>query len=267
MKKYIILSIMLLATAYAATPCQAQKKPIKIHASSNYITKDLKELGAFDAIELTGSPDVEYRQSTDGRSSVKVYGSDNVLEYLEVKVRGSKLVVHYKNNLQITGKPKTRVIATSPSLERASVTGSGDIYLYGTVKGGTLNLSVTGSGDIDANAVVCKKLDLEVTGSGDIVVNDAAAAEQVKAMVTGSGDITIKGKAPEAHYNVTGSGDISATGLEAYKVKATVSGSGDIDCHVTDTIDATVGGSGTIKYGGGPRVVNTYGKPKNVIRK
>ena len=55
--------------------------------------------------------------------------------------------------------------------------------------------------------------------------------QAIKATISGSGDIDISGKADELDASVTGSGDIDAKSLNANNVTAHVTGSGDITAY------------------------------------
>lgn len=83
------------------------------------------------------------------------------------------------------------------------VTGSGLLRLGGEMARGSL--TVTGSGDIEAQDCTLQDADAKVTGSGDISL---AAVHSLSAKVTGSGDIFYRGN-PSVTVDITGSGDIS----------------------------------------------------------
>ena len=70
----------------------------------------------------------------------------------------------------------------------------------------------------------------------------------------GSGTAILTGTTQEASYRVAGSGDLFASDLQAKRVSASVSGSGDIKCHATDFLKARTSGSGDIGYKGNPEL-------------
>jgi hypothetical protein len=72
----------------------------------------------------------------------------------------------------------------------------------------------------------------------------------VKAEVSGSGKMAIKGYATSMDAVVSGSGSINAFNCPLEKAKIKVSGSGVAELNVTDTIEATVVGSGSVKHKG-----------------
>ena len=167
-----------------------------------------------------------------------------------------------------------------------TVNGSGDLALSSLLRASKgVDLTVNGSGDIDADAVKCAELDAAVNGSGDLSVNtvegklvttklagsgdvycDGVDAASVVARLLGSGDINLGGKSASATFEVSTSGCIDAEELVADGVFATVSGSGDINCHALKTLEATINGSGEICYEGSPRVTKHGRNSCNVYR-
>ena len=166
----------------------------------------------------------------------------------------------------LSGERRLKVIASSPTLNQVDIKGSADVYLKGTIKGGDLNLNITGSGDIEAENLQYTNVYAWVKGSGDIDLKNVKATT-VMSEVNGSGDINMKGSAQKAALTVNGSGDIDAEKLAATNVVATVAGSGDIVCYASRQLDAKVSGSGDIEYKGSPSVVNKQGKKNSITGK
>lgn len=259
MKNLKFTSVLTMLAFLFATGLQAQT----VTPSKKYITKELKNVSQFSSIMVTGSPDVEYRQSS-GKTKVSIYGSDNLVDLLEVSTDNGVLKVKIKDGVKIVGgERRLKVIATSSSLEQVSIKGSGDVYLKGAVKGTDLKLDIKGSGDIEAENLQYANVSGFVKGSGDIDLKNVKATV-VNAEVGGSGDISIKGTAQQANLSVRGSGDISADKLIVPNVVATVAGSGDIVCYASKRLDAKVNGSGDIEYKGNPSVVNKQGKKNSI---
>lgn len=261
-----------------------------IEASKNYITKQLEAPGDIEVIDVIGPPDVEYYRSSDSTSSLSVYGSDNVVDLVEATVSGNTLRVKFRDGVNgmnsgkirkrdriwIDGDPKIKVVVSTPGILRtAMVTGSGDLKINGTVSGRTIELRVTGSGDIEAKKLDYDGITMSVTGSGDIGIETVKTnnivmsvtgsgdieianlvADTIKASVTGSGDIELAGSSPQATYLISGSGDIEAHKVLTNSATAKISGSGGITCHAIDILTASVTGSGSIRYAGNPASVN-----------
>lgn len=239
--------------------------PIVLTASDNYITKEYPGLTGFDEIKLVGSPDIQFTRSNDGSYAVSAYGSDNVIDYLEIDVKGRTLIVKMRDNLSITGKPKLKVTITAPQLASVASCGSGDIDIDGNLKGDQIDLSVTGSGNIECSGVTCNKLNVKVIGSGNVDVSKINT-NKIDAQVSGSGDVELKGKTTMASFSVAGSGDIDAEDLQATNVESSVAGSGDVSCRAEKTLHTDVKGSGNIIYKGNPELKDSSNKRNSVKR-
>ena len=246
MKSLKVTSMLAVLMFLFITGMQAQT----VTPSKKYITKELNNVSNFSSIKVLGSTDVEYRQSSGSKTEISIYGSDNLVDLLEVSTANGVL----------------QVIASSPSLDEVDIKGSADVYLKGTIKGVDLTLNITGSGDIEAENLQYTNLSAYIKGSGDIDVKNVKGTT-VKTIVSGSGDVNIKGAAKWAALTVNGSGDISADKLAATEVIATVSGSGDISCYASKQLDAKVSGSGDIEYKGNPSILNKQGRKDSISRK
>lgn len=91
---------------------------------------------------------------------------------------------------------------------------------------------------------------VSLSGSGDIEVT-GASGESFKVELYGSGDIEVKGEVGEAHLAIYGSGDISAKELVSKDTSVKINGSGDADVFASESVSATIQGSGDITYFGG----------------
>lgn len=244
MRNSKVTSMLVVLMFLLVTGIQAQT----VTPSKKYITKELNNVSNFSSIRVLGSPDVEYRQSNGSKTTVSIYGSDNLVDLLEVSTVNGVLQVNIKKGVKIlSGERRLKVIASSPSLNQVDIKGSADVYLKGAIKGNDLNLNIAGSGDIEAENL---------------------QYANIFALVKGSGDIDLKNvKATTVMSEVNGSGDISAEKLAATNVVATVAGSGDIVCYASRQLDARVSGSGDIEYKGSPSVVNKQGKKNSITGK
>jgi hypothetical protein len=95
--------------------------------------------------------------------------------------------------------------------------------------------------------------DVQLSGSGDITASDVNATK-FSGQISGSGNITIHGKADGLDVKVSGSGDFNAQDFESAVATAVVSGSGNIAVKVSNNLDATISGSGNIRYVGNPKI-------------
>lgn len=115
-------------------------------------------------------------------------------------------------------------------------------------------LQVNGGGKIvSENSVATDFITLGVAGNGSMDVD--LKGNTVKAEITGAGNLNLRGYATSLDAMLGGSGSLTgyACALEAAKVK--LSGSGNCELTVSNTLDATVMGSGTLKHKGNTKSV------------
>jgi len=130
----------------------------------------------------------------------------------------------------------------------------GKIEIYVTVP--EINaLSVSGSGDIVAgDEIKTRILDLSVSGSGNISFEELVA-ERVKAGISGSGNVQVMGgRSGELTVAVSGSGSYKGADFEVSNVDVKISGSGNCTVHAGESLKARVSGSGNVVYSGNPSI-------------
>lgn len=121
-------------------------------------------------------------------------------------------------------------------------------------------LEVTGLAEVKTgNQLQVEKINIESNGAGSVEMD--LKATEIKTSVSGIGDIILTGSTPLLDANVSGSGYLKATNLEADKAVVKVSGIGDAKVNVKQSIDADVSGSGSVIFKGNPpeRNVNISG--------
>ena len=147
--------------------------------------------------------------------------------------------------------------------EAQSLRVSGDDNIVGRVttdvQGGTLVIgtmpgSFTTRVPMRVEIAVPSLSALTLSGSGNVTV-EGVAQPSVTVTLSGSGTVQASGTADDLEVTVSGSGEAMLADLVAKAVRAVVSGSGVIAVTATDSLDASVPGSGAIEYGGNPSSV------------
>ncbi len=188
------------------------------------------EIAPFDGIVVEGPIEVRLRRSDT--QHVDIEAQPNIRELLETEVREGTWFIRtsqcYNSNKDMI------VYVDLPMLRSISIQGSGDVISEDQFDGEDITLEIAGSGDLE------------------VIVN----ARKVNASIKGSGDMEIVGMCQQFIASINGSGDLQAGDLQSAQAKAEIIGSGDINLHVTDALEATVTGSGNIRYKGSPPNVN-----------
>lgn len=183
-----------------------------------------------------------------------------------VPVRGSGVAVSETRTLpsftavELAGSMEVSVRIGAP----VSVVVHADDNLLGhvrtSVRSGALVIETTGSfsarAPMSVSVVVPSLTGVTLSGSGNLVV-DGVDASSFTASLPGSGTMHVAGRTQQLDVSLPGSGQMSMSGLIARSVQAQLSGSGQILVHATDSLDAEVSGSGSVRYAGSPPQVTS----------
>jgi hypothetical protein len=187
------------------------------------------QVGAFDRIELAGSPDVTV--VVGGAPSVRAEGDTRRLEKLEVKVENGVLHIGQKKTKFFgwsSDRPPLTIRVTTPSLRGAEVAGSGNIRVD-KVTGDDFQGAIAGSGELELGHL---------------------QAKMARFAIAGSGNVRAAGQADMAEYTIAGSGDVQAQNLEARRAKVSIAGSGNVQAKAMETADVEIMGSGDVVVSG-----------------
>lgn len=171
------------------------------------------DFSGFDVIRTEGAYDVEFTQGD--RWSIEVTTGENIHELLEIGVEKKVLRLGLKDRKTAVGD--LRVAITAPDLRNIEVKGAADLDLRDLSLGHDFAISVDGAGDVEADKLICDRLEITVNGAGDIDISQLDAS-RLDITVNGAGDIELGGKAGDVDVTVNGTGEIDAR-------KLTVSGS------------------------------------------
>ncbi len=214
MKKTLFATLALATLALVA----CSSKVSNIEDDGKVITKTLK-CTDFNAIDIKGSGDVEYRQGD--KYKVELVATKLAMKGVKVDVKGNTLVITRENGgfkteagLEMRmARGKYTVRVTSPKLNGVNIMGSGDFEAKTAIDTKYLNASVNGSGDIDADVTNCNMVTANVNGSGDIDL-DLKDCGNINSAVSGSGDIKLQGNAKSISTHGKG---VNTTGLKINK--------------------------------------------------
>jgi hypothetical protein len=166
--------------------------------------------------------------------SVVLEGDRDYIKEIETKVYGDQLRIK-RDNWFDTGNRKVVVRITLPALDGISVSGSGKVTVNDPLKGGDLDVAVSGSGKAFLREVELNNVECSISGSGSLNID---------------GDGTVK----RLEINISGSGDYLGGATRVETMEASISGSGSCDCYVTGKLEAAISGSGNIIYSGNPKI-------------
>ncbi len=210
-------SYLLLASSLFFSSCSIGFNSLRVDGNGDEVIES-RELVDFYEVACSGSMDLTVVQGEEFK--VTVYGDSNLMDYVETSVRGNRLILSTKDGYSPSPMPSIEV--QMPLCTRVERVGSGATALFG-LDGGRLSLSLTGSGDLTAEGEM-SEVDLSMTGSGNVdllalraasmTVNkfgsgeaSVSVVEQLHCDGAGSGDVVLAGD-PKLSFDFAGSGSL-----------------------------------------------------------
>ncbi|HET6245853.1 MAG: DUF2807 domain-containing protein [Bacteroidetes bacterium] len=198
-------------------------------------------LESFNAIHLTGSWGVTVTQGVEQK--VEIIAPENIIHLLNTDIKNNTWDIAFKECVR-TKKIEINII--TPSIEAITVTGSGNVKSLNNLNVSQMRISVAGSGDID------------------LILN----SREVSTDISGSGNVKLSGSATNFVASITGSGDIEAADFITLITKIKTIGSGNASIHATELVEATITGSGDIKYKDtGAKVISEITGSGEIVKK
>ncbi|MCW3463389.1 head GIN domain-containing protein [Chitinophaga nivalis] len=211
---------------------------------SGHIVKEERTVPAFHKIKVEGSIDVYLSQGAAKPAVIEA--EDNIIPLVEIVEEDGKLIIRQRRNTHINTRKSISVYLTTPDVDEAGVSGSGDIKLVDKF-----------------NAK--EKMILSLSGSGNI--SGQVNAPLIKASITGSGDMSLRGESRDLSLTIAGSGDFKGTELLAENVNVNIAGSGNADVYASVSLDVKVAGSGDVRYKGSPQISSSIAGSGSVTKK
>jgi hypothetical protein len=200
------------------------------------VENQVRNTGYFNQLHFDGAYTIYLSQGDT--CSVKVEAEPKVLDKVTTEVKNNTLKVDTKNGGWFCcwghGREDIKVHITVKDLKSIVIDGSADL---------------AGKGKF-----VCDTLELSISGSGDI--NLETESKMLETSIAGSGDVKLIGKAQSFSAAIAGSGDIKAFGLAADKCEVSIAGSGDCQVNAVQELEVSIAGSGEVSYKGNPAKVN-----------
>lgn len=200
---------------------------------SKYVFAD-PEVKNFQGIAVQGPIQVFVKMGNT--ESLRMEGDEDVLSTLVTEVRGNVLVIRPKPSITSWSKKyeDKKIVAyiTAKTITSLTMSGNSSIEVTGTIHASELTTTLSGSGRV-------------------LAVVDV---DKLTSVISGSGNLDIKGTAGKADVTMSGASHFAGRNLKVDVLSARMSGSGQIDIHAEDSIDALISGSGHVRYSGNASV-------------
>lgn len=178
----------------------------------------------FSKISVSISGDVYISESNE--FGVSVTAQKNLVDNIVTEVRDNTLYI--TNTRSFKTKEPVIIMVSLPVLSEIDLAGSANIVGNTPFTTNSLKTKLTGSGNITTD-VSCTSFNCEITGSGNIKM---------------SGDCI------NSKVAVNGSGNYNGYNFETDRTDVSITGSGNAEVNVTESLYATISGSGNVFYTG-----------------
>ena len=222
------LTAALLATIVALGSVSCKKDLI----GDGPITTETRSIQPFTGIDLRMNGNVYYTKAAE--TKLEITARESIHSELETKIVDDRLVIRYKDGKTYDADETIRINVSGPDVSAFILNTSGSIVCMNDIQPANLLLRSYGSGDISLQKVVTNNIDAESTVSGRII---------------SAGGTTVTEK-----LKTNGSGKIDMAAVAARSATVRTIGSGDIKVKVSQDLDVTIDGSGSVYFSGYPAI-------------
>lgn len=207
------------------------------------VSKKAFDLPEFRGIYVNSSYTVYLKQTN--KQEVKVEALADILQATEIKVEDGILMINIERKPEAANKslwakiddikinPTMKVYVSVKNIGTLQVNGGGKIISENSIASDDLMISLTGNGSMD----------LDIKG------------KKITTEISGSGMIALKGYATSNKITLSGTGSLNAFNCEVEYADIRIGGSGSAEINVSENLEASVMGSGSIKHKGNTKKV------------
>lgn len=212
MKNKIIATFLLIS---ALIGCKAQKTQIR-------------ELGNFDKIKISGALNMEFTSSDT--SEVSITANENDLDKVISRVENATLIIYTKGNI----KTLVRVNVKNKQLYKIDASGATDFK----------------------NTNILKNDSLEIVGSGASNIKLRVESNKLNCSVEGAATVKLDGTTNHLNADLTGASNLKAYDLVARSANIEASGASSAKINVTEKLNSSATGASDVKIKGDPKEVS-----------
>jgi len=223
MKQFILIAIAVVAL-FSLESCFSDFECYRGNGKDGTLEVSLDEFS-----ELESNSSIDIVLVPDSFNGAVITGDDNIIDLVELRILGKKMIVDYANVDCVKPSQKTTVeLHFGEELKAITVDGSGEIVSKAELNGDVLEIFIDGSGDVFLEA-----------NYDDLLVD-----------IDGSGNVEVEGTGNSGYVLIDGSGDVDLFDYDVATMGVEVDGSGDTRVSVSEEISVWINGSGDVLYRG-----------------
>ncbi len=227
MKTYFNLTLIII-TAFFIVGCEFLED---FEKGNGDIVKEKRSTSDFDGLRIAGNFEVILEESN--QAFVEINTDENLLDFIDTEVKAGILRVTQEKKL--ISKSKIRIFIYYQELNEIRAMGAALIKNEDYLNSEDLEIVMEGAGAVDLKII----------------------SDKLKVELSGAGVISLAGEVQEQELNLMGAGKLEAFDLDSKDCDVTVGGLGGAEIYVTEKLNATIEGVGSIRYDGQPKDINT----------
>lgn len=200
---------------------------------------EVRNVGSFSAIKVSGGIDVYLSQSDDYALAVSA-SDEKYRDEIKTEVKNGILNISFNaGTFRFNSDRKLRAYVSFKTLESLEASGASDFIINGTYKGSSVKIKLSGACDIKGK-INFDNLQLDLSGASTVKAN---------------------GYVQNLNIDASGASDIKNYDLITDNCVAEISGASDVKITVNKSISAKASGASSLYYKGNPekKDVNSSG--------
>ena len=202
-------------------------------SGSGHVSRTQRQVSAFKGVSLELPASVEIVQGE--AEGLVIEADDNIAPLIETVVENEQLKIRWAQRFKSLKPTVLKLTLQVRALEQ---------------------ISISGSGDVNAQKLQSPTLEVRIAGSGDVRLA-ALQTDSLSVSISGAADFLAAGRADTARYSIAGSGDLKTRALASKNVKISIAGSGDATVWASQTLSVSIAGSGDVAYYGDATVTRS----------
>jgi hypothetical protein len=223
---YVIFGCLLCAVSLSG--CCGSLLPGRITGSGTVVIQD-HDLGDFDQVEIHDG--FQAVISAGEAFAVQLEVDENLVDHLDVLLKGSTLVIRLKPTRSYTlGDVTRKVTVTMPGLMGVESSGGSQVEIQGFRSADDLGVYVSGGGRL----------------RGDIEAGD------LEVSCSGGSDLALTGSGGELFLDASGGSEVDLAGFTVADASVEAGGGSQVTLRVSGRLDVQASGGSKVYYLGGP---------------
>jgi hypothetical protein len=242
MRHVMLAALVSIAVAIAVGGCSWSEGGQALKGSGTVVDES-RAVSGFTAVDLSGAGVLRISQGNVETLTVRT--DDNLQPLITTEVRNGTLVIAIDTRDHPHGIAPTTLV-------------------YDLIVNSLQALSVSGAARVEGQTLSSGDLHLDISGAAQVHF-DVLQAKTLRVTSAGGSAFTLAGTVDTQEVEIAGAGEYQAKALASRIADIRITGAAHATIQVTESLDASIEGTGVIEYAGSP-TVNQHITGLGVIR-